>query len=180
MKRSRQTLDEPERRAVAGWAADCAEHVLGIFESAAPSDRRPRDLIVRARAYADAVDAGTAAGIRSRFVGGVPSAEMPNPAAAAAARAAGQALAVVHMGAHAMGAAGYAVVARELDKADDPNAGDREVDWQLAEMSPRVRAALASLPDAGVDQHGPLGPGLLTSGRVGDAVRRIQARLDRR
>lgn len=177
MTRSTQTLDEPDRRAVAGWAADCAEHVLDIFESAAPSDRRPRDLIARARAYADAVDEGTAAGIRNRFAGGVPTREMPNPAAAAAARAAGQASAVVHMGAHALGAAGYAVAARELDEADDPKAGDRELEWQLAEMSPRVRAALASLPDAGVDQHGPLGAGLLTSGRVGDAVCRIQERL---
>lgn len=177
MSGSRQTLAEPERRAVAGWAAECAEHVLPIFEAAAPTDARPRDLIARARAYARATDDGTAAGIRDRFVGGVPAAEMPNQAAGAAARSAGQASAVVHMGAHALGAAGYAVVARELDEPADDGAGDREVAWQLSRMTPQVRAALASLPAAGTDRRGPLGPGLLTTGRVGHAVRRIQAGL---
>ena len=49
--RSPQTLSEPDRRLVAAWAADCAEHVLEIFEAAAPGDSRPRDLIARARAF---------------------------------------------------------------------------------------------------------------------------------
>jgi hypothetical protein len=47
-----QTLSEDDRRTVAGWAADCAERVLALFENAAPGDDRPRDAIVRARAYA--------------------------------------------------------------------------------------------------------------------------------
>jgi hypothetical protein len=43
--RSPQTLSEADRRTVAAWPADCAEHVLEIFEAAAPGDSRPRDLI---------------------------------------------------------------------------------------------------------------------------------------
>ncbi|HWU21831.1 MAG TPA: hypothetical protein VN088_09910, partial [Nocardioides sp.] len=49
---SPQTLSEADRRSVAAWAADCAEHVLAIFETAALGDSRPRDLIARARAFA--------------------------------------------------------------------------------------------------------------------------------
>ncbi|MDA8316452.1 MAG: hypothetical protein M0010_14975, partial [Actinomycetota bacterium] len=50
--RSPQTLSEADRRLVAGWAADCAERVLGLFEAEVPDDERPRVLIARARAFA--------------------------------------------------------------------------------------------------------------------------------
>jgi hypothetical protein len=33
------------------WAASCAEHVLGLFESARPGDPRPRQAIGHARAW---------------------------------------------------------------------------------------------------------------------------------
>ncbi|WP_342769113.1 putative immunity protein [Flexivirga caeni] len=39
---SPQTLSEADRRLVAGWAADCAERVLGLFEAEAPPVRRWR------------------------------------------------------------------------------------------------------------------------------------------
>ena len=44
---SPQTLSEADRRLIASWAADCAERVLGIFESEVPNDPRPRNLIER-------------------------------------------------------------------------------------------------------------------------------------
>ncbi len=103
MVTSPQTLSDADRRLVADWAADCAEHVLDIFEAAVPGDDRPRALTARTRAYA-AGTLGTAECIRRRFDGGVGPDEA-EPAAAAAARAAGQAAAVCHMGAHALGAA---------------------------------------------------------------------------
>lgn len=86
--RSPQALSETDRRAVAAWAADCAEHALEIFEGAVPGDGRPRELIGRARAFARG-ELGAAEGIRRRFEGGVPAAEvagMPAAAAAAAGR----------------------------------------------------------------------------------------------
>ncbi len=100
--RSPQTLSEPDRRRVAGWAADCAERVLEVFEAQAPDDDRPRAAIARARAFARG-ELNTADEIRRRFVGGVPAAAMKTPAAQAAARSAGQAVAVCHMGSHALG-----------------------------------------------------------------------------
>ena len=110
---SPQALSEADRRLVASWAADCAERVLGLFEAAAPDDDRPRALIARTRAFARG-ELNTADEIRRRFAGGVGAGEVKDPAAMAAARAAGQAAAVCHMGAHALGAAAYAAKAAGL------------------------------------------------------------------
>jgi hypothetical protein len=174
--RSPQTLSEADRRCVAAWAADCAERVLEVFENEAPDDDRPRQLIARARAFARG-ELSTAEEIRRRFVGGVSANEVKAPAAAAAARAAGQAVAVCHMGAHALGAAAYAVRAAGLANPHRPEAVDEEIRWQLKRMSAEVRAALQSLPPVGENRSGPLGPGLLASGQLGTIVRELQGRL---
>lgn len=173
---SPQTLSDADRRRVAAWAADCAERVLGIFETEVSDDDRPRRLIARARAFARG-ELDTAEEIRRRFAGGVGSAEVTDPAAAAAARAAGQAVAVCHMGAHGLGAAAYAVKAVGLANPRQPDAVEREIRWQLARMSAEVRAALRTLPPVGEDPSGPLGPGLLASGQQGAVIRELQARL---
>ena len=174
--RSTQTLSETDRRRAAAWAADCAERVLEIFEATTPGDDRPRSLIARARAFARG-EVDTADEIRRRFVGGVPVGESGSPAAAAAARAAGQAVGVCHMGAHAIGAAAYAARAVSLANSGRTDAADAEIEWQLNHMTHQVRSALATLPPAGRDRSGPLGPGLLTRGELGDLVRMIQARI---
>lgn len=173
---SPQTLSQAERRLVAAWAADCAERVLGYFEAAVPGDDRPRALIVRAHAFARG-ELNTAAEIRRRFVGGVGAGEVEDPAAAAAARAAGQAAAVCHMGAHALGAAAYAARAAGLTSSDRPHAVEDEMLWQLLHMSPDVRAALRSLPPVGENSSGPLGPGLLSRGDLLAIIRDLQAGL---
>ena len=174
--RSPQTLSEADRRAVAAWAADCAERVLPIFEAAAPGDGRPRNLLARTRAFARG-ELDVAEGIRRRFAGGVPAGEVRAPAAAAAARAAGQAAATPHMGAHALGAAAYAAKAAGLAAPDWTNAINEEVRWQLDHTSAAVRAALRLLPPVGENSAGPLGPGLLASGLLGPIVGDLQAGL---
>jgi hypothetical protein len=158
------------------WAADCAEHVLEVFEAAVPGDQRPRDLIARTRAFA-AGELATAGEIRRRFAGGVAANELSSPAAAAAARAAGQAVAVCHMGAHALGAAAYAAVSAGLAHPEEPHATEIEIHWQLNHMSTEARTALREVPPVGEDRSGPLGPGLLASGRLGDIIRQLQAGL---
>src|SRR2546430_11845130 len=45
------TLTDSDHRLLALWAAACAEHVLHLFESARPSDARPRRAIEQARAW---------------------------------------------------------------------------------------------------------------------------------
>lgn len=176
---SPQTLSEADRRIVARWAADCAQRVLRCFEAEAPGDSRPRDAIARAQAFArgelDVVEE-----IRRRFVGGSAAREVTTPAAVAAAKAAGQAAAVPHMGAHALGAAAYAAKAAGLTDPDCPDAVTEEIRWQLAHMSTEARAALRKLPPVGENQSGPLRPGLLASGLLGRITRDLQAGLRQR
>lgn len=173
---SPQTLSEADRRIVAGWAAECAKRVLGLFEVEAPRDSRPREAIARARAFASG-ELDVAGEIRRRFVNGAPAREVRAPAAVAAARAAGQAAAVAHMGAHALGAAAYAAKAAGLAAPDQPEAVSEEVRWQLGRMSAAARAALGQLPAVGENPAGPLGPGLLASGVLGAIIRDLQAGL---
>ena len=173
---SPQALSEADRRIVAAWAADCADRVLGVFEADAPGDDRPRDAIARTRAFARG-ELSASEEIRRRFVAGRAARDVTAPAAVAAARAAAQASGVAHMGAHALGAAAYAVKAASLASPERPEALDDEIRWQLGQMSAEVRSALASLPALGEDSAGPLGKGLLASGMLGAIIRRIQTEL---
>ncbi len=175
---SPQTLSVDDRRIVATWAADAAEHVLSIYEDAVPHDRRVRDAIDQARSFAagelDVKDAvrrrGGEAGAAAR--------DAPTPAARAAAYAAEQAAAVAHMGAHALGAAGYAAKASTLDAGCDDDAVTlSEASRQVAAMTGPVARALASLPALGDNSAGPLGPGRLSGGHVGETIRAIQMAL---
>lgn len=172
---SPQTLSEADRRIVASWAADCAEHVLGLFEAEAPQDGRPRAAIARTRAFARG-ELDVSEEIRRRFVGGGAARAVSGPAAAAA-RAAGQAASIPHMGAHALGAAAYAAKAVGLACPERQAAISDEIRWQLGCMSAAVAAALRKLPAVGENASGPLGPGLLASGLLGAIIREIQASL---
>jgi hypothetical protein len=173
---SPQTLSEADRRIVAAWAADCAERVLDVFEAQAPGDRRPREAILRTRAFARG-ELDAAGEIRRRFTGGGAAREASDPAAEAAARAAGQAAAVAHMGAHALGAAAYAAQAAGLAAPGRASSGSDEIRWQLDQLSAEARAALRTLPPVGENRSGPLGPGRLASGTLGEIIREIQAAL---
>lgn len=175
---SPQALSEADRRLVAIWAADCAERVLSLFEAEAPDDGRARDGIDRARAFGRH-ELATAGEIRRRFEAGRAAQSVSSPAAVAAARSAGQASGVAHMGAHALGAAAYAAKAAALAAADQESARCEEVRWQVEHMSAEVRDALRRLPVLGEDASGPLGSGLLASGMLAVTIREIQAELGR-
>lgn len=171
-----QTLSLANRRAVAAWAADCAERVLPLFELERPTSDVPRDAIARTRSFSRG-ELDAAGEIRRRLIAGRATHEVRGAAAVAAALAAAQAAAVAHMGAHALGAAGYAAKAADLAASGQPDALRDEVRWQLDRMSAEVREALGLLPLLEDDTAGPLGPGLLSRGVVGAAIRRIQADL---
>jgi len=173
---SAQSLSETDRRRVAAWAADCAERVLPLFEAEAPDDDRPRDAIERARAFSRG-ELDAAGEIRRRFVAGRAAHAVTSPPAVAAARACAQAAGVAHMGAHALGAAAYAASAVGLAAPDQRDAAEAEQRWQLAHISTEARAALRRLPRLGEDTSGPLGPGLLATGRLGELIRALQAGL---
>ncbi|MDL9947616.1 hypothetical protein QSJ19_18920 [Gordonia sp. ABSL11-1] len=173
---SDQTLSDAERRILAGWAADCAGRVVQLFEADPPADEQIRDALDRARAYGDG--GGTAAEeIRKRMIAVKAASAATTPAGAAAARSVGQAAAVAHMGAHALGAAAYAVKAVSLANPQRPDAVDDEVSWQVAHLSDDARAVLQLLPVIGEGSGGPLGPGLLSRGVLGSVIRDIQTRI---
>lgn len=167
---SPQSLTDADRRNVAVWAADCAERVLDLFEADAPGDTRARDAILRTRAFARG-ELRAAEEIRQRFV----AVRAASSASSPAGKAAAQAAAVAHMGAHALGAAAYAVKSVGLAQPDRPSAIDEEVRWQLEQMSAEARMAIRRLPLLGEDASGPLGSGLLTTGTLASTIRKIQA-----
>lgn len=174
---SSQTLLEAERRLLASWAATCAEHVLPLFETAS-DDRRVPDALARTWAFADG-ESTAAAEIRLRMAAFSAAGSATTDAGAAAARSVAQAAAVAHMGAHALGAAAYAVKAVTLAHPDRPAAGDEELHWQLEQLTAAQRHALRQLPALGADAAGPLGPGMLARGLLGDVIRRIQVAVTR-
>jgi hypothetical protein len=147
-----------------------------LFEAEAPGDTRPRDTIARTRAFACG-ELNVAEEIQRRFAAGAVARNAATPSAAAAAKAAGQAAAIPHMGAHALGAAAYAAKAAGLAALDRPEAVSEEIQWQLGHMSPATKTALRQLPPVGENGAGPLGRGLLASGVLGAIIRDLQAGL---
>ena len=133
------TLTDPDHHLLALWAATCAEHVLGLFESARPDDTRPRQAIEHARAWAR----GEVAMMRARAAGGhaMGAARDLRGAPRFAAYAAGQAAVVAHVAAHDLGAAAYAIKAVRAAAADGGHAaaGQHECRWQRAQLPAAIR-----------------------------------------
>lgn len=132
------TLQDPDHRLLALWAADCAEHVLHLFEQAQPDDSRPRQAIESIRAWAR----GEIKMMESRAAGGRAMAAARNLSGAArhAAYAAGQAAVTAHVAAHELGAAAYAIkAARAAAPQEQQEAGRLECRWQRAQLPNSIR-----------------------------------------
>lgn len=112
----------PDQRARALWAADCAEHVLRIFETRYLKDARPRAAIAAARAWARG-EIRTGVARTAALAAHAAARDATNTAAVASARAAAHAAATAHMIGHATHAAMYAVKAAGRDAT-------RERAWQ--------------------------------------------------
>jgi len=131
------SLQDDDHHLLALWAADCAEHVLHLFEQERPDDDRPRRAIEMGRAWArgevtwwDARTAGGHANAAARDLSG---------AARHAAYAAGQAGAVGHVAAHDLGAAAYAILAVRAASPEVDDAGRVECQWQRAQLPEAIR-----------------------------------------
>ena len=133
------TLEDSDHHLLALWAASCAEHVLHLFESARPDDRRPRDAIEHARAWVR----GEVSMMQARAAGGhaMGAARDLRGAARHAAYAAGQAAAVAHVAAHELGAAAYAIKAARasVPDAESEAAGRLECRWQRDQLPEAIR-----------------------------------------
>ncbi|MDQ3809913.1 MAG: hypothetical protein M3336_06435 [Chloroflexota bacterium] len=133
------TLTDADHQLLALWAAACAEHVLDRFESAQPSDARPRHAIQQARAWAR----GEITMSQARTAAGHANAAARNLRGAArhAAYAAAQAAAVAHVAAHELGAAGYAIKAARAaaPEGEAERAGRLECWWQRDQLPQTIR-----------------------------------------
>ncbi|GHO60452.1 putative immunity protein [Ktedonobacter robiniae] len=133
------TLTDSDHQLLALWAAMCAEHVLHLFESAQPSDLRPRQAIAQARAWAR----GEIRMSQSRAAGGhaMAAARELSGAARYAAYAAGQAAVVAHVAAHELGAAAYAIKAARATAhaGEGESSGQLECRWQRDQLPDAIR-----------------------------------------
>jgi hypothetical protein len=133
------TLTDSDHHLLALWAATCAEHVLDLFELAAPEDPRPRQAIEHARAWVR----GEVTMTQARAAGGhaMGAARDLRGAARHAAYAAGQAGAVAHVAAHELGAAAYAIKAARAAAPEGAGqaAGRLECEWQRDQLPEAIR-----------------------------------------
>ncbi len=133
------TLTDSDHQLLALWAAACAEHILHFFESAQPSDSRPRHAIEQARAWAR----GEITMSQARAAAGhaLAAARDLRGAARHAAYAAGQAAAVAHVAAHELGAAAYAIkaVRAAAPEGEGERTGRFECCWQRDQLPDAIR-----------------------------------------
>jgi hypothetical protein len=133
------TLSDADHHRLARWAAECAEHVLPLFEQAQPGDDRPRRAIELARAWAR----GEVTMTEARAAGGhaMRAARDLRGSPRFAAYAAGQAAVVAHVAAHELGAAAYAIkaVRAAAPAGDGDRAGRAECRWQRDRLPDEIR-----------------------------------------
>ena len=132
------TLRDPDHHLLAFWAADCAQHVLHLFEQVRPGDDRPRRAIELARAWARGELTMTQA--RKAAFASAAAREVTG-AAKLVARSAAQAVVVSHVPAHELGAAAYAIrAAREAPpEGEQEQAGRLECQWQRGQLPGEIR-----------------------------------------
>lgn len=134
------TLTDSDHHLLAVWAADCAGHVLHLFEEIQPNDDRPRRAIEATRAWAR----GEITMSQSRAAGGhaMAAARKLRGAARFAAFSAGQAGVTAHVAAHELGAAAYAIKAARAAAVEgqEKEAGRLECEWQRAQLPNDIRA----------------------------------------
>ena len=133
------TLEDSHHRLLAEWAAECAAHVLPLFETVQPMDPRPRPAVEQARAWRRGEI--TMSQARSAAGHANAAARQPSGAARHAAHAAAQAAAVAHVAAHELGAAAYAIKAARAAaaKGEGDRAGRRECSWQRERLRAPIR-----------------------------------------
>jgi len=137
------TLTDEDHYLLAIWAAECAVHVLHLFEETRPDDDRPRRAIEATYAWVSdetkmmqARDAAGAAQDAAREVKGI------SEVARMAALSAGQAAVVAHVAAHELGAAAYAIraIMESVPKSERETARQQECQWQQDRLPDKTRA----------------------------------------
>ena len=133
-ERINHQIFQPDKRILAFWAADCAEHVLPFFQVKYPNDARPLRAIETCRRWAvngvfkmvdirmASLDAHAAAKIAkeddARF----------------AAHVAGQAVGTAHVPTHSLGASVYGIRAAAAHSGFTEERLVEEYNWQMKRL----------------------------------------------
>ncbi len=130
-----QLARSSDHRALALWAAECAERVLPLFEKEFPDDDRPRLALVRLREWANTGEFHMK-DVRTASLNAHAAARLAPEGSAArfAARACGQAMATAHVKTHSIAAAWYAAKAIWAE-GGDANDTRIEREWQFVRLS---------------------------------------------
>ncbi|MBB3082321.1 putative immunity protein [Geodermatophilus sabuli] len=168
-------LSTDDLRAVAGFAAECAQQVLALFERDHPADPRPRLAVDAARAFAGGGERTKALRVTA-LAAHAAAREAVTPAARDAARAAGHAAAAAYLHPlaratqvkHVLGAAAHAARAAELAAGDDRTVGAEDLERARRWATPTVVDVLKRYPEA------PRG-----GGRVAELLRELDTALRR-
>lgn len=168
-------LSKQDLRDVTGYAAECAQGVLEIFESIQPADMRPREAIEAAWAFARGGERGKslrdtawAAQKAARGADAAAACDAARAAMCAASAAYLHPLADAHQVKHILGAAAHAARAAELLAGDDRHVGPEHIEHARRRATQTVVAVLKRYPEA------PSG-----GGRVGELLRDLDQALRR-
>lgn len=135
-------IRKQDQRALATWAAECAEHVLSYFEASHPNDDRPRKAVDACRAWVRTGEFKMATVRRDSLAAHAAARSAGrNSAAQFAARAAGHAVATAHVPSHAVGAAWYGA------KAADAAGVSGEREWQYQRLPKHLRRYIQELSE---------------------------------
>ena len=127
-----------EHRLLAGWAAECAAHLLKGLPFGV-EDGRLVDAIEVGRAWARG-EVPTGAAMKAAVACHAAAREVANTAAVAAARAVGHAVATAHMADHCLGVVLYGRKAIELSGG----VFEVEREWQVERLPEAVRELVVS------------------------------------
>ena len=128
-----KTIVRKEHKLLAVWAADCAGHVLKVFDKKNPHDDRPRNAINAVRVWVRG-EISMSEVRKFAFAAHAAARDTDDPGARAAARAAGHAAATAHVTDHAKHAAAYALKASANKR--------REREWQLQHLPKQIKSKI--------------------------------------
>jgi len=132
-----ELIRKTDHKTLAIWAIDCVKRVMPYFKEKYPEDHRPQEAIEALQTWintgvfkmADIRKASLSSHSAAREIG-------KDNAARSTARAAGQAVATVHVPTHSIAAANYALQAiyRATNSFDSDLAVAKERDWQYRHL----------------------------------------------
>ena len=125
---------QPDKKVLALWAIDCAEHVLPCFEEKYPNDKRPRKALETLNEWVDTGVFKMSVIRKASLDAHAAAKDAKEDYAKYAAHAAGQAVATAHVPTHALGSSVYAIRAVAAYSGNANEGLIRERNWQLQRL----------------------------------------------